>query len=835
MSRPFLPLLVALLAGIVGSACLRLPDAPVQICLIFTLLVLLAAWRAQWPRLVSCSLLASFLLLGLLLMNLPFSAAGETVSLTHYIGSKNTTAEGVICDTPHVTPERTELVLDRLRVIDGGRYRPVKGRVLLHLREPGSYRLGDAVRFHTKLRRPRNFGNPGAFDYERQLRFRAILARGYINDGAGSIVIRRAVGNPFTFYLESFRERIGTAIEKRAPEVEGKIIRAMILGDQQAIPREVMEKFNRTGTTHIIAISGFNVGIVAFFSLFLIRLLLKSSEWVLLRWDVASLSTCFAIVIVVCYTFIAGAGISVVRASLMIVAFMLAILLNRTRDLYNTLALAAFLILLASPTSLFDVSFQLSFVAVLAILFLTPRLNALLGPPPESGTKSLAGGQRLRLTARRALRGIALFFFISLAATLGTLPLLILHFNRLSLISLAANLIIVPILGILTTPLCLLIILAVPLSALLTDLLIGIAAQLVHLSLFLNELFAGWSWSAIFVPTPTAAEIAAFYLLLIGMGFRLEALPNGKPTERSGTLWTAVLVSALLFFLADGIYLYEKSLHRERLALTAIDVGQGSAVLIRFPGGRRMLVDGGGFYDESFDMGKLVLAPFLWHEGIMQIDTVVLTHPHPDHLQGLLFIIENFRVTEVWTNGDEEDSVLYRSFLRSLDERRIVPKRLSDGALIKPVSGVDIRIMNPAAPSLSPERVLADGTENANERSLAMKITFGARSFLLSGDIGAVSERRLLLKGSELQSDVLFVPHHGSLRSGSASFLNKVQPQTAIVSCGAENLFGFPHPEVLRRYERIGARLFRTDRDGAVTVETDGQNLKTRTFRPARF
>ncbi len=353
--------------------------------------------------------------------------------------------------------------------------------------------------------------------------------------------------------------------------------------------------------------------------------------------------------------------------------------------------------------------------------------------------------------------------------------------------------------------------------------------------MFLNELFAGWSWSAIFVPTPTAAEIAAFYLLLIGMGFRLEALPNGKPTERSGTLWTAVLVSALLFFLADGIYLYEKSLHRERLALTAIDVGQGSAVLIRFPGGRRMLVDGGGFYDESFDMGKLVLAPFLWHEGIMQIDTVVLTHPHPDHLQGLLFIIENFRVTEVWTNGDEEDSVLYRSFLRSLDERRIVPKRLSDGALIKPVSGVDIRIMNPAAPSLSPERVLADGTENANERSLAMKITFGARSFLLSGDIGAVSERRLLLKGSELQSDVLFVPHHGSLRSGSASFLNKVQPQTAIVSCGAENLFGFPHPEVLRRYERIGARLFRTDRDGAVTVETDGQNLKTRTFRPARF
>ena len=836
MSRPLIPLLIALMAGISGCAFLRLPDLPLQICLFVVLLTLLLFCRRQWQRLLPVALFLSFFLVGMLLMNLYFSHPAANVSITDFIGAEKTTAEGIICDTPQVTPERTELVLDSLQVIAGGKTIPVAGRVLLHIRESPLFHSGDVVRFHSKLRLPRNFGNPGVFDYARTLRFRGILARGFINDGSGIIAIRKEVGNPLWMWIERFRNRIEAAIVKTAPESEGAIIKAMILGDQRGIPEEVMEKFNRTGTTHIVAISGFNVGIVAMFSLLLIRPLLKSTEWVLLRGNVTKISTCFAILIVIGYAFIAGAGISVVRASLMVVAYLIALLLNREGDLYNTLALAALLILLVSPASLFAVSFQLSFVAVASLLFLTPRLTALLGPPPQLPGDSLTTGRRFPVPLQRALRCCAIFFFVSLAATLGTLPLILHYFNRLSLITLAANLIVVPILGILTTPLCLLIVVALPISSFLTEMLIGISAYLVRISLGLIDIFSELSWAAVFVSTPTWLEIAAFYLLLISLGLLLEGRRisgnDALPDRKGRLMWRAVAALVLVFFAVDGIYLYGKSLHRGKLALTAVDVGQGSAVLVRFPGGRRMLIDGGGFYDESFDVGKVVLAPYLWQERITTIDTVVLTHPHPDHLQGLLFILENFRVREVWTNGDMIDSPLYQSFLRIVHARGIQVKVLSDRTLVQPMAGVEIEIMNP--PATGPQEKTASG-DAVNERSLVMKLSFGRRSFLLPADISWVTEARLVNEGRNLRSDVLFVPHHGSLHSSSIRFLEKVQPQKAILSCGHDNLFGIPHPEILRRYERIQAHLYRTDRDGAVIVETDGEDLWLRASRPQSF
>ena len=481
------------------------------------------------------------------------------------------------------------------------------------------------------------FGNPGGFDYEKYLRIRGILARAFVNDAKGFVVLRRETGNALRTRMEHFRDLIRTSIQGTAPGTEGKIIQAMILGDQKEIPQEVMEKFNRTGTTHIIAISGFNIGIVAVFSLFTIRLLLKSSEYLQLRYNMTRISTLFAILIVILYTFIAGSGISVVRASIMVVLFMIAILINRERDLYNTLALAAFIILVATPYSLFDISFQLSFIAVASLLFLTPRLTALLPSPPPPESPSMTREERIKRHSKRALRAGIIFFLVSLTATLGTLPLILLYFNRLSLVTLAANMIVVPILGILAIPFCLFIVLAVPISTPLADIIIRISAVLVNISLSLVDALAALPWSSIYVSTPTFSEIGAFYLLLISAGFWLDRLNRKEETMPPGKtvlLWKIIPVLVILFFIIDGAWIYLEGQHRGRLTLTAVDVGQGAQYSIRFPGGKRMLVDGGGFFDDTFDVGKYVVAPFLWKERISRIDTVVLTHPHPDHLQG---------------------------------------------------------------------------------------------------------------------------------------------------------------------------------------------------------
>ncbi len=859
MTRPIIPLLTALVSGISCSSLVPIPDLPVQVCLIVSMLLILHGLFYKWSSVHRFALLFSLFTLGILELNLSLHLHVGSGHITKHISDEKLTVEGVVCESPQVSPEKTELIISASRILVNSQYQAVTGRILLTIREPNPFRYGDVIRFQSKLRLPHNFHNPGGFDYVRYLRFRGIMVRGFINDSRDIVTMRRDMGNTFRNRLEQFRDLIRETIMASTSGTEGAIIRAMILGDQNEIPKEVMEKFNRTGTTHIIAISGFNIGIVAVFSLFLVRLFLKSSEYILLRWDITRLSTLCSILVITLYTFIAGLGISVIRASIMVVLFMLAILINRDRDLYNTLAAAAFCILIVTPYSLFDVSFQLSFMAVASLLFLTPKLVALLPPTPVECASQVGKGEFIGFL-KRALRAIMIFFFASLSATLGTLPLILLYFNRLSLVTLAANLVVVPILGIIAIPFCLLIVLAAPVSASIADIIIRISAYLVRISLSLVDWFSALPWSSVYVTTPTLLEIGAFYLLIGSVGYWLDQWIGRQdiPPREKLLCWKIIPVCLIFFLFGNAIQLHLRGLQHGILSLTAVDVGQGSAILIRFPGGKRMLVDGGGFFDDTFDVGKYVLAPFLWHERIDRIDVIALTHPHPDHLQGLLFILENFQVREVWTNGQAVDLPLYQSFCDIIQERGMTLKVLSDGSPDVETSGVTIRILNPPSPApIFPDkgaghsvpadyhaaerdelsrgphtiRTGAAYLDEINNGSLVMKLSFGRRSFLLPGDISDTSERRLVQSGSDLSSDVLFVPHHGGVRSSTMPFIEKVKPEVAVISCGFKNVFRFPHPDVIGRFERTRTRVFRTDRHGAVTIETDGNDLITGVFR----
>jgi len=267
-----------------------------------------------------------------------------------------------------------------------------------------------------------------------------------------------------------------------------------------------------------------------------------------------------------------------------------------------------------------------------------------------------------------------------------------------------------------------------------------------------------------------------------------------------------------------------------------------------------MLIDGGGFFNGTFDVGKSILAPFLWQQGIRSVDIVVITHPHPDHLQGLLFILEHFLVHEVWTTADTIHSPQFTPFLETMRQRHIAQRIISDRSIPAQRSGANIIFLNPDHgddPQPVGRNSVAVGTSDSgrllqreetplspfvdlNERSLVMRLSYLNRHFLLPGDIGKSVESRLLKSGAPLASDVMFVPHHGSSGSSHPAFLDAVRPQIAIVSCGADNVFGIPRPELLQRYRQIGCRVYRTDLDGAVTVTTDGQSLRVESFRRAK-
>jgi competence protein ComEC len=429
---------------------------------------------------------------------------------------------------------------------------------------------------------------------------------------------------------------------------------------------------------------------------------------------------------------------------------------------------------------------------------------------------------------------------VSISATLGTLPLIGFYFNRMSLISLLANLAVVPIMGIIALPVCMAIILTAPLSAILTIWLIKLAAFLVDISVFMVDYFASLPWAAYYVVTPNILEITAYYLLLfVFFGLmdnwtetRHDPLSNRGTLSRQRRMLSGGLAGLLFFVFAYALYGYLKNMQCRDLRITAIDVGQGNATLVRFPGGKKMLVDGGGFFNDDFDIGKYVVAPFLWHEKIGKIDIVVLTHVHPDHLNGLKFIVENFNVGEVWSNGQVSDSESFQIFKRVIIEKNIQSRLVSGATPLVDIDGVHVQILNPPAPINGSDAW--EKFDATNNQSIAMKLTHGAVSAILPADISEPTEARLIRQGANLSGDVLYVPHHGGLTSSTASFLDSVHPRVAIISCGKDNIFRFPHPDVLDRYQARNIRVLRTDRDGAVTVTTDGRDLRFHTFREQR-
>ncbi|MCX5854118.1 MAG: MBL fold metallo-hydrolase, partial [Deltaproteobacteria bacterium] len=363
---------------------------------------------------------------------------------------------------------------------------------------------------------------------------------------------------------------------------------------------------------------------------------------------------------------------------------------------------------------------------------------------------------------------------------------------------------------------------------------------LVWISVGMVDFFASLPGSSFFISTPTIPEIALYYCLLISGGKCMDFWIKSRKNENSRThssgdyFWYRVaFIVLLLFFFMDALYLNTRDLFRKNLEVTAIDVGQGSSTLVQLPDGRRMLIDGGGFPEGSFDVGKYVVAPYLWHERISKIDIVVLTHPHPDHLNGLIYILSNFDVREVWTSGERSGNERYQEFLRIISEKQINHKIISEKTGVITMNDILIDIMNPENP-LDKQDDPSQKFQDVNNHSIVMKITYGNVSFLLPADISEPTETRLVHTGRDIRSHVLFVPHHGGFSSSTEPFIRRVQPDIVVLSCGADNIYKLPHPDVLDRYSVIGTRVFRTDRSGAVSTMTDGKNTITRVFRESR-
>lgn len=809
-NRPLIPVLISFILGLLTASYYSISEKTIFSMLMAVLLlaVLLTLKRIKPTPIVYIA----FFFLGLLFMLqeinpvLPSSHIKNIIEHKHTLNGFAAEREklnilGRVYLPPERFTDRTRLYIEAERLYKANQSFQISGKILLTVGSPTvNLRYGDKIRFQANISKPRNFGNYGEYDYKWHMERKGIYAKGSVENERWVVkVSENGQTNWLTAGIEEFRKKINALIDKVNSKHKG-IMKALLIGERSEIQKEVREAFVKTGTAHILAISGLHIGIVAFVIYTLCYRIFIQAERLTLRFDIRKLAGLASIPPVLFYGLLAGMSVSTQRAVIMVIVFILAIAINRGKDLLNTLAFAAFIILIISPSSVYDISFQLSFASVSAIIYLMPKLQFIANAGQDISPAAAEPTALYRIFAwlkDKILTG----FLVSIAAVVGTAPISAYHFHRVSVIGIFANIVVVPLIGFVVVILEL----SAGLISIFSDtfavLIFQAASLFLEITIWVIDVFSRLPYSYIWVSTPTILETILFYLFAVS----IVSIKSTRISRYAVLVLAAVIIS-------DYAYWYHHTYYNKNLKVTFISVGQGDSALIEFPMGKRMLIDGGGFIRTEFDTGENIIAPFLWKNKIKTIDYIVMSHPQSDHFKGLKFIAENFNVKEFWWNGDHSLNSEFNELFKAVERKNIKERVIARDVLN--INGVKIESLN----LLIPEETL-----NKNNASLLLKLSFGKVSFLFTGDIEKEAEESLIREGVNIKADVLKVPHHGSKTSSTEGFLKGVNPQIAVISLGYANQFMFPHKAVIERYQNMGINLMRTDLMGAVRVETDGR------------
>jgi competence protein ComEC len=809
--RPMVPLTLAMALGIGAGSSMK---GVHHVALLVTALslggLLFSLALRKNPRIWPMLLMGC---LGALSMH-PWS--GQPLPENHiarFDGTSKCAIAGRVLTAPLRRGYRHSFTLAVERTGNGTNSRPATGTLRVTA-SGGSPAImpGDRIRFMGRIRLIRSFHNPGGFDYQRYMGYKGILATTWTRTATIQL-LERGRRTRMTTWLSHCRKGAARQIHAQATEQSGQVLKALLLGDRSGITRDLRAVFNRTGCGHLLAISGLHIGIVAGAAFFLCKHLLLQMPFFLWRGWGTRAAALLALLPVWFYGLLAGPAPSTLRALVMVSLFLAAVIAGRRIEAFNTLALAACVLLLLDPTVLFSISFQLSFAAVLAILAglaTRGKPDPVLFPRPSP-----------------LMRRIAMYTLVSLSAYTGTLPLCMHYFHLISLVSLPVNLLLVPIIAMGVVPLGLFSLFCGLLLPGAGAIGLWLAATLLDQAIGLLSLVAVFPLAAIRTFAPTPLEIGLFWLFggSVVMWRHYRIAQTGETVEnhilffrRRATVASLVAAVAIVAGILDATYWLWRRYGQHHLQVTIVDVGQGSAALLELPGGRTVLIDGGGFSDNAvFDVGHRILSPFLRQKKIGAIDLMVLSHPNSDHLNGLIYLLRHFTVRSLWTNGCTANTRGYQRFMEAVECRRI--PHLTPGSIPgeKSINGVRLVPLFPGG------HLPLIGCGGDNDASLVLKIQHGRITFLFPGDIEAAAEKHLVERyGTLLKSTILAAPHHGSGTSSTPAFLERVSPRCVAISAGYRNRYHAPHASVLARYRALGARIYRTDLQGAVIFRSDG-------------
>jgi len=691
---------------------------------------------------------------------------------------------GFIASEAQVKGERVTYVVNVAGIRQGyrGGYKPHKGRILLTaLLKDDSVILeyGREVFFDGTLTQPQGVRNPGGFDYRRYLAQKGVGASVF----AYPHTIETGRGKRGNFLVQaglSIRDRIVYVINNSLPRQQAGLLNGMLIGYREGLSEEVQTAFANAGLTHIMAVSGANIAFIIMPLSFLFKLMK-------IRKRAANL---LIIGILALFVFITGFEPSVLRAALMADIMLMASILYKKPDVYAAIAFSCIILLAVSPCMLFNAGFQLSYGATLGIVMLCRNISTLIVRChiPEKPAQVMAA---------------------TVSAQLGVLPVTLINFNRISLISIIPNVLVAPILELIT------------ILGMLMALLGQFSLFLSRLTGYLNSVFLSavlyitkWTSELSFVMvttvTPSLLMAAGYYTVVwFLLWYKPMKMISLRPRH------AAIALSFAAAFMLAG------SLKPACLEVVFLDVGQGDSAFVRTYSGKTVLIDGGGSNDPDVKsgVGEKVVVPFLLDKGCDRLDAVIATHPHTDHIQGLEDVLEQIKTCRLIIPSMKDESG-FGGLLRAAGENGIPVSRCARGDIIRLDDRTVMQILNPEADCD------ADG-KSSNNASLVIKLCYEQTSVLLTGDAESEAEDRMLKEAPYLDADVIKIAHHGSPTSTGKAFLEAVSPEAAIISVG-RNYFGHPSDEVLDVLEESGVSCFRTDECGAVIVRSDGKSIAIR-------
>ena len=693
------------------------------------------------------------------------------------LGGEKLHISAQVSSEPIFTSGKTRTVLS-LREIEGI---SVEGKLLATFLGKPNIEFGDDIDFLGKLRKPHPNNNPYSFNYKEYLEKQGIYAT--IFTYSNSLKVEKCEQNLYSKIFLTPRKWLRNRITKLFSKKESGFLRAIILGEKVALDKEIKEDFANSGLSHILAVSGLHTGVIALILLTFFQVILRKKNF-------ARVITIF---ILFYYMVLCQFIPSVSRAVIMISLVLIAKIIQRKSDNINTLFTAAFIILLINPAQILYVGFQFSFIAVFSILIIYPIFSKILFSFYEKC---------------KPLYWILSLMIISFIVQLFLAPLTIFYFNKIAFGGILANVIAIPLLSFIL-PLSILTIFF-PLTSInfyyvaankfliniLFDISHFVSSKRIFLLDFLN--FEMWQVLGIFL-----------VLIILILAWR----KRDKISRKVVYVCTSAFLIIILVFLP--LFLYSP-----KVELTILDVRTGDAIFLQTPCRKNILIDTGNKTDK-IDFGEKVVFPFLQSKQIRNLDLLVLTHPHADHIGGASYLLDKIKIKSILMPYCEYNSKLYKNLCQKIIEKDIEVIYADTSLVFDEFSQMKIKLLFP---------YFEFSSKNINNYSIILKCEYKDFSFLLTGDAEKEVEYWLCEKYNNLDIDVLKVCHHGSNTSSTDEFLDLTTPEFGAISVGKFNRYGLPSEKTLTRLREHNVRFFRTDEDGAIIFSSDGEDLEIRTI-----